>query len=99
MTYERFQKVILNLQKQDLIVGKLYKLNIDTIHYNEPYNIIIAELITEIYGEEGYGWFAWFCYENDFGHGELTATDEDMKPIAHSFESLWELLELNHKVK
>ena len=93
MTYERFLKVTLNLQKQSLIVNKLYELNIDVTEYNNPYDIIVAELITEIYGSKGYDFFAWFCYENDFGRGSLTAHDKDNNPVAYSFESLWEMLE------
>jgi hypothetical protein len=67
MTYERFLKVILSLQKEDRTISKLYKNGVDLINFVEPYHNIITELIKEIYGEEGYEWFSWYCYESDFG--------------------------------
>lgn len=67
MTYERFLKVILGLQKQDRANSKAYKLNIDLFDFIDPYHTIISELIREIYGDEGYEWFSWFCYESDYG--------------------------------
>jgi hypothetical protein len=98
MTYESFLKVILNLQKQNRVIRKLYKLNLDLIEFDEPYHTIVEILIKEIYGDEGYEWFSWFCFENDYGDNGLTATDKDKNPIAHSFESLWELLESDYKI-
>jgi hypothetical protein len=67
MTYERFLKVILSLQKEDRTTSTLYKNGVDLINFVEPYHNIITELIKEIYGEEGYEWFSWYCYESDFG--------------------------------
>ena len=67
MTYERFLKVILSLQKEDRTISTLYKNGVDLINFVEPYHNIITELIKEIYGEEGYEWFSWYCYESDFG--------------------------------
>jgi len=98
MTYESFLKVILGLQKQNRVIRKLYELNIDLIEFDEPYYIIVQVLFKEIYGDEGYEWFSWFCFENDYGQGGLTATDKNQNPIAHSFESLWELLESDYKI-
>ena len=67
MTYESFLKVLLGLQKQDRVINKLYKLNVDVMDFADPYHEIISTLIKEIYGEEGYDWFSWYCYENDYG--------------------------------
>jgi hypothetical protein len=93
MTYERFLKVTLSIKKQDEVISDLYKQKVDLIDFVDPYHVIILELIQEIYGEEGYDWWSWFCYENDFGQKGLEAFDENEKPICYSFESLWEFLE------
>ena len=93
MTYENFLKVTLQLQKQDKIINNLYKNNVDLLEFVDPYHHIIAELIKEIYGEEGYDWFCWFCFENEYGTKGLEAWDADKNPICYSHESLWEYLE------
>jgi hypothetical protein len=67
MTYERFLKVVLGLQKAGRDIQKANKLKIDLYDFIDPYHAIITELIMDIYGEEGYDWFSWFCYESDFG--------------------------------
>lgn len=67
MTYDRFLKVILGLQKEEKVTKTFYDNGMDVISFVEPYHSIINELIKEIYGEEGYDWFSWFCYENEFG--------------------------------
>lgn len=93
MTYERFLKITLVLKRQDEIINRLYKNKVDLIDFVDPYHEIVTELIKEVYGEEGYDWFSWFCYENDFGSGTLEAWDENKNPICYSHESLWEYLE------
>ena len=93
MTYERFLKITLGLQKQDRVVSNAYDLKVDLLDFVDPYHVIITELIKEVYGEEGYDWWSWFCYENNFGNGGLTANDKDGTPICYSHESLWEYLE------
>jgi hypothetical protein len=98
MTYENFLKVILQQQKSDRVISELYKLNIDLLDFVDPYHHIISTLIKEIYGEEGYDWYSWFCYENDYGTGTLTANEVDGTPICYSHESLWEYLEKNHLI-
>lgn len=98
MTYERFLKVTLSIKKQDEIISDLYKQKVDLIDFVDPYHVIILELIQEIYGEEGYDWWSWFCYENDFGQKGLEAFDENKNPICYSFESLWEFLENMKKI-
>lgn len=93
MTYENFLKVILQLQKQDRIIDNLYKNKVDLIEFAEPYHTIISILIEGLYGEEGIGWFNWYCYENDFGTKGLEAWDADKNLICYSHETLWEYLE------
>lgn len=96
MTYETFLKITLQLQKNDRDLQELYKRNVDLFEFIEPWEKVISLLLTEVYGEEGYGWFSWFCYENDFGQGGVAAWDEHGNPICHSFESTWEFLETNY---
>ncbi len=67
MTYERFLKIILGLQKEDRTINNLYDNGVDLINFVDPYHTIINELIKEVYGEDGYQWFSWFCYESEFG--------------------------------
>lgn len=72
MKYEDFLKMTLQLQKQDQVVSDLYKLKVDLIDFMDPYHAIIGELLTEIYGKDGYDWFSWFCYESDYGKRDWT---------------------------
>jgi hypothetical protein len=67
MTYESFLKVLLSLQKQDRVISKAYEMKIDIIDFVDPYHAIISVLIKEIYGEVGYEWFSWYCYDSEFG--------------------------------
>lgn len=98
MTYERFLKVTLSIKKQDEVISGLYQQKVYLLDFIDPYHVIILELIQEIYGEEGYDWWSWFCYENDFGQKGLEAFDENKNPICYSFESLWEFLENMKKI-
>lgn len=98
MTYENFLKVTLTLQKEDRVIKEISSNGVDLINFLDPYHKVISTLIKEVYGEEGYKWWSWFCYENDFGQGNLEAWDENKNPICYGFESLWEYLEkLNKK--
>jgi hypothetical protein len=93
MTYERFLKVVLGLKAESERLDILYQAGLDLINYCDSYHTIIQTLLVEIYGEEGYDWISWFCYENDFGQKGLAAWDENKNPICHSFESLWQYVE------
>jgi len=75
MTYERFCKVVLGLQKEDRVIKQAYDIGVDMINFVDPYHTIITELITEIYGEEGEGWFSWFCHESEFGQRDWSKGD------------------------
>lgn len=96
MTYERFLKVILTLKKESEKLSQLYSNDVDLINFVDGYHIIIAELLKEIYGDDGYDKINWYCYENLFGLGGLEMWDEDGKPICYSLVSLWRYLEDNH---
>jgi len=97
MTYERFLKVLLSLQKEDRTIKALYDNGVDLINFVDPYHEIINELIKEIYGEEGYDWFSWYTCENEFGQKGLEVSDSDKNPICYSHESLWKYLEKKYK--
>lgn len=75
MTYERFCKIVLGLQKEDRTIKNLYDNGVDLINFVDTYHSIINELIKEVYGEEGYEWFSWFCYESEFGQRDWSKGD------------------------
>ena len=75
MTYERFLKVILSLKKEDRTINTLYTNGVDLVNFVDPYHEIISELIKEIYGEEGYEWFSWFCNESEYGLRDWSTSD------------------------
>jgi hypothetical protein len=99
MTYERFLKVILSLQKEHRVTQILYDNGMHVINFVDPYHRIISELIKEFYGEDGHDWWSWYCYENDFGTKQLEAKDEEGNQICYSHETLWEYLEKNRVKK
>lgn len=72
MTYERFLKIGLTLQKQDRLLSNLYDKKVDLLDFVDPYQTVIWELIKEVYGEEGAEWFSWFCYEADYGQKDFS---------------------------
>jgi len=95
MTYSDFSVIVETLKKQSDLLNDLYHKNVDLFEIVDPYYVVIRILLTEIYTAEGYDWFSWFCYENDFGTGTLDANDEN-GPICYDVKSLWEFLETNY---
>ena len=97
MTFERFSNIIQYLKAQQERVRALYENRIDVIDFTNDYELVITELLKEVYGEEGYDWFSWYCYETDFGEKmskeDPRAWDEDKNPICYDLESLWQHLE------
>ena len=67
MEYVKFSEIISLLKSQSDKVNAAYNLKIYLIDFNAELNRVIDILIKEVYGDEGYEWFTWFCYENDFG--------------------------------
>jgi len=67
MTYDRFLRIIMGLKRQDEVLHELYEKKVDLLDFADPYQQAITELIKEVYGEEGYDWWSWFCYESDYG--------------------------------
>lgn len=100
MEYKEFEKVIFCLKNQSDKESKAYDLKIDLFDFVDPYHLLIQILLIDIYGVDGFGWFSWFCYENDFGDGKPDATEEingEKKPICYNIPSLHEYLETNYK--
>jgi hypothetical protein len=96
MTYSDFSVIVETLKKQSDLLNDLYHKNVDLFEIVDPYDVVIRTLLTEIYTAEGYDWFSWFCYENDFGTGTLDANDEN-GPICYDVKSLWEFLETSYR--
>jgi hypothetical protein len=67
MKYENFLKVIMTQRKMEEQVSKAYELKIYLMDFVDDYHLITKSLLTEIYGEQGYDWYTWFCYENEYG--------------------------------
>lgn len=74
MTYENFLKVILKQQLLDKQISAAYDLKIDLLDFVDEYHQIISILIKEIYGEDGYEWYSWFCHESDYGTKDWSTT-------------------------
>lgn len=103
MKLETLTKIIEILKNQSEVVNQLYRLNVDLVEFTDPYESVITILIKEIYGQEGYDWFSWFCYDCDFGSKyskkDPGAWDKDNNPICYDIESLWNCLETEYKIK
>ena len=103
MKLETLTKIIGTLKNQSDVTNQLYRLNVDLVEFADPYESVITILIKEIYGEEGYDWFSWFCYDCDFGSKyskkDPGAWDKDNNPICYDIESLWNCLETEYKIK
>jgi len=74
MKYENFLKVIMTQRKMEEQVSKAYELKIDLMDFVDDYHLITKSLLTEIYGEKGYDWYTWFCYENEYGEKDWSKT-------------------------
>lgn len=74
MKYENFLKVIMTQRKLEQQLHKAYELKIDLMDFVDDYGTITKTLLTEIYGEEGYDWYSWFCWENDYGEKDWNTT-------------------------
>jgi hypothetical protein len=108
MTNKKFEEELSELHNMgfDFFEGK-YKLS------NLFYGVVNTSLSTH-YDDDGIEWIYWFMYENDYGQKDWSKTkpfsddekrvphgavDENGEPICYSYESLWNYLEKNHKIK
>jgi hypothetical protein len=92
MEYEKFEKIILNLQKSFDQADILYNNGIDITEVADNLHIIINDLLGIIFTDDGKDWIDWFMYEKEFGKREdFKAWDGDNE-IAYDIKSLYELL-------
>jgi hypothetical protein len=91
MTYNTFEKLIIELEGVSKRYSKLYDLGVDLMNYDEPIQKINHILILDIFGEFGKDWIDWYLYERVSHSGEiLKAWDKDDNEICHDIPSLWE---------
>lgn len=93
MKYKDFSEIVFTLKEEREKVSRIYDAGVDLINFTDPYHKILNALISEIYGPEGLDNFQWFCYENNFGEGDLKAHDADGNKILYDVRSLWWHLE------
>lgn len=93
MELEIFKKLIQNLKDFSEREDQMMKLGVDLIDHIEPLAASISLLVNSIYGKEGLDTFNWFCYENDFGSGDLKMWNADNQIICEDVEGLWHWLE------
>lgn len=67
MQYSKFREIVLKLKKHGEMTHKAMDLKIDLLDFCNDLHEIIVILIKEEYGEEGYDWFSWFCYDSEYG--------------------------------
>lgn len=63
--------------------------------YLRDHTILVEKLLELYFGEEAMEWIGWFCFDNDFGKGTLSATDAHQNPICQDVDGLWEYLTEN----
>jgi hypothetical protein len=111
MKYDHFLLLMLSHKKASEDLAQLFDMGFDLMGHkydlSKPLNDILKATIESHYGEQGWEWVSWFTYESDYGQRDWSsesrpkshgAEDEDGNPICHSFESLWEYLEKQHKL-
>lgn len=93
MTYEKFEKIMLALNKSSQNTNLLYRHGVDITEITDHLQTIIEDLLGFIFTKEGKDWIEWFIYEKDFGEREdIKAWDSDKNEIAYDIKSLYELL-------
>ena len=93
MEYEKFEKIILSLQKSSDKVNLLYRNGIDITEVLDPLHSIIEDLLGLIFNDNGQDWIEWFIYEKEFGRREdMKAWDEKQNEIVYDIKSLYQLL-------
>ena len=92
MTFQDFERMIVQMHKSDLNTTKLYELGVDIAETNSPLLMVIEKLLYAYFGAKGADWITWYCYENEYGTGNLKAWDENDQPICHTLQSLYEVI-------
>lgn len=99
MEYSEFLEIGLRIQKLSKRTRALYDLGMDVINFENDYYEVIDLLLKQSFTETQYEWVSWFIYENDFGQKGMEARDESGELICHSWESLWEHLNIKDEYK
>lgn len=100
MEYKEFLEIGLRIQRLSSRTKALYDLGMDVINFENDYWEVIDLLLKQSFTETQYEWVSWFIYENDFrqkgdeGRALLEARNESGELICHSWESLWEHLNI-----
>ena len=92
MEYEKFEKIILNLQKISDQADILYNNGIDITEVTDNLHIIINDLLGIIFTDDGKDWIDWFMYEKEFGKREDLKAWDGNDEIAYDIKSLYDLL-------
>ena len=110
MTYEVFLRLIMTYKKSEENCREWYKFGIDIHEGKYPISTYLYGLMKAgyetTYTKEGINWIDWFIFENEYGQKDWSKGktfedkgDADGNPIAYSYESLYELLEKDYKLK
>lgn len=94
-----FCKIISALQEQSKKDGDFANATRKLNLFEEPFfydNTLLSNLLVDI--AEGLlttpcDWVSWFCYENDYGEGNLSITIKEVEYFPHNAEELWDILE------
>jgi hypothetical protein len=94
MDKEAFQNIILKLQLTQLRSQQLYKLGVDLMEIEEPYQGVIDILFNSCFNGEQMGWIDWFLYERVGINGKILKATKKVGrkkvEICHTIDSLWE---------
>lgn len=113
MTYSNFLRSMLTYQKISRDLSELADIGIDFFEGKYKMSELTYSLFSSTfeshYTKEGIEWIDWFIFDGEWGlkdfnknrkEGEKLewGATKNGKPIAYSFESLWELLEEDYKI-
>ena len=96
MTYERFLKITLGVKDESEKLDTLYKLGVELYDIADPYHVIINELVKEVYGDEGFDWWSWFCWESDFGQKDWSTVPTYKEKLDGTVEMIHDKGEVRH---
>lgn len=96
MEYERFLKITLGVKRESERMDKIYKLGVELYDLVDPYHAMINELIKEVYGDDGFEWWSWFCWESEFGQKDWSTTPTYKEKADGTIEMMHDKGEVHH---
>ena len=94
MNKETFEKIILNLQLSLKRSRELYKLGIDMMQVEEPYETVIDMLMSANFNDNQVEWINWYLYDREGMRGDILqaykTVDGEQVEICYDIDSLWE---------